>query len=31
MTVVNDTTSLSNCNTVMGPFVKFPVPLDRVT
>jgi cytochrome P450 len=25
--VLNDTTSFSNCNTVVGPFARFPVPL----
>lgn len=27
----NDTTSFSNCNSVIGPFARFPVPLDRVS
>jgi len=26
--VLNDTTSFSNCNTVVGPFARFPVPLE---
>src|SRR3954447_23860883 len=26
--VLNDTTTFSNCNTVVGPFAKFPVPLE---
>ena len=26
--VLNDTTNFSNCNTVVGPFARFPVPLD---
>ena len=26
--VLNDTTTFSNCNTVVGPFARFPVPLE---